>query len=134
MFEFDYVLIPIHMKGHWSLAIVCHPGMFDSCCIIGMRETCKYTRYVCLRYVTSEIRRPATHQLPIAPLSQQSVNIAMTLLLGRSLCYVVLAGSTAPSLHTSRKSSIRLALSLALFDCVWTRGIYSDLPFKYRSL
>lgn len=27
IFEMDYVLVPIHDHAHWSLAIICQPGV-----------------------------------------------------------------------------------------------------------
>jgi Ulp1 family protease len=27
VFAMDYLLIPIHDAAHWSLAIICHPGV-----------------------------------------------------------------------------------------------------------
>jgi len=26
IFEYDYIIVPIHMASHWSVAIICQPG------------------------------------------------------------------------------------------------------------
>jgi Ulp1 family protease len=30
VFDMDYVLVPIHDHAHWSLAIICQPGVISS--------------------------------------------------------------------------------------------------------